>query len=110
MTQIQTETNDHNSQGGQMRLGTWLNQIQMRARPGRRLLALAVAVLLAGFGVATMAPTTASAAGLWCKGPPAGGSSWKECVYHYFNSSGQNIIQGQSHDQTFGPVLGHTEI
>jgi hypothetical protein len=93
-----------------MRLGIWFNHIQVRVRPGHRLLALAVAVLLAGFGVAAMAPTGASAAALYCEGFPPDAPTWSECVYHYFNSSGQNIIQAQSHDLSLGPRLGHTEI
>lgn len=90
-----------------MRLGSRSNQIQSRVRLVRRCLALAVAMLLAGFGVAIMVPTAASAAVLYCDGPS---SLWNECVYHYTNSSGQNIIQAQSHNYGNGAQLGHTEI
>jgi hypothetical protein len=90
-----------------MRLGIRSNQIQSRVRLARRRLALAVAMLLAGFGVAIMMPTGASAAVLYCNNPS---SLWSECVYHYTNSSGQNVIQAQSHDYGEGPRLGHTEI
>jgi len=93
-----------------MRLGIRSNQIQLRVRLVRRLLAVAVAMLLAGFMVATMAPTTASAAALYCKKSNPTNATWEECVYHYYNSLGQNIIQGQSHDIGWGSVLGHTEI
>jgi hypothetical protein len=90
-----------------MRLGIWSNKIQLRVRPVRRLLAGAVAILLAGFGIATMEATAASAAFLYCNNES---SLWDECVYHYTNSSGQNIIQAQSHDSGVGPIYGHTEI
>src|ERR1035438_5887374 len=80
--------------------------VQFEVRQTRYHFVAVVATIFAGLGFATMIPTAASAAGLYCN---RASSLWDECVYSYTNSAGQTIIEAQSHDSR-GAILGHTEI